>query len=333
MQDWQAFLATQNFDDGPIGDCAIADLSHLGLIRVTGDDRRTFLQGQLTNDINKVDAGHSQLSSYCSPKGRMLASFRIFERDGALYLMLPAERLDAILKRLRLFVLMSKVQLEDASDELARVELSGNCALDLLPIDPPTEENGVVTLDGYTVIQVPGDRPRFQVIADPSLMQALWEEATENGARPVTSRAWALLDIRAGIPTVYDATVEAFVPQMANLQAVEGVSFTKGCYTGQEIVARMQYLGKLKRRMYRVRVDSDTQPQPGEELFADHTESGQWTGRVVSAAPSPEGGYEALAVIEIASAERGPIHLGSTTGPVVELLDLPYPLGNEKASS
>lgn len=333
MRDWQAFVAQQRLDDGPIGECAITDLSHLGLIRVTGEDRLQFLQGQLTNDIHKVDAGRSQLSSYCSPKGRMLASFRIFERGDALYLMLPVERLEPILQRLRMFVLRSRVTLDDASDELARIELSGDCAPDLLPIDPPPEDNGVSTLDGYTVIRVPGDRPRFQVIAEPSRMQALWEEAVENGAHPTSPGAWALLDIRAGIPTVYDATVEAFVPQMANLQAVEGVSFTKGCYTGQEVVARMQYLGKLKRRMYRVRIESDEPPRPGQELFAAHTASGQGTGRVVSAAPSPEGGYEALVVVEIASAEKGDIHLGDAQGPELHFLDLPYALGSENPSS
>ena len=333
MQAWQDFIQTQTLDDGPLAECAIADLSHLGLIRVTGEDRRSFLQGQLTNDIHKVDAGHSQLSSYCSPKGRMLASFRIFERDGALYLMLPAERLEPVLKRLRMFVLRAQVTLEDASEELARVELAGACAPDLLPIEPPAEDNAVASLDGYTLIRVPGDRPRFQVIAEPALMQALWEEAVENGARPTDARAWALLDIRAGIPSVYDATAEAFVPQMANLQMVEGVSFTKGCYTGQEIVARMQYLGKLKRRMYRVRIDTDTAPQPGQELFAEGSASGQGTGKVVASAPSPEGGYEALVVVEIASAEGGEVRLGGPEGPRLEFLDLPYPLASENPSS
>ena len=121
--------------------------------------------------------------------------------------------------------------------------------------------------------------------------------------------------------------MEAFVPQMANLQAVQGVSFTKGCYTGQEIVARMQYLGKLKRRMYRVRVDSPQAPRPGDELFSPHSASGQGTGKVVSAAPAPEGGYEALVVIEIAAADSGEVHLGAPDGPVLTFLDLPYALG------
>ncbi len=323
MLDWQEFLNQQRLDDGPLPDCALTDLSHIGLLRVSGEDARDFLQGQLTNDINKVDATHSQLSAYCSPKGRMLASFRILERDDALLLMLPAERLAATLQRLRMFVLRSKVQIEDVSDSLVRIELSGDCAPDLLPIDPPGEDNGVHSLDGYTVIRVPGDRPRFQVLGDPEAMQALWEEAAGT-ARPTSAVAWALLDIRAGIPTVYEATVEAFVPQMTNLHIIDGVSFTKGCYTGQEIVARMHYLGKLKRRMYRVRIDSSDRPAPGEALYSPHSASGQGTGRIVSSAPSPDGGYEALAVIEIAAVEAGDIHLGAVDGPRLTFLDLPY---------
>ncbi len=323
MQDWQDFLNAQTLDDGAIGECALCDLSHLGLIRVRGEDAASFLQGQLTNDIDKVTPGLSQLSSYCSPKGRMLASFRIVRRGDDLLLMLPMERLGPILKRLQMFVLMSKVELADASSELARIEISSDCAADLLPIEPPAEDNGVRTLDGFTVIRVPGDRPRFQVLGTPAAMQALWEEAAQ-AATPFSRRAGALLDIRAGIPMVVDATAETFVPQMANLHVVKGVSFTKGCYTGQEIVARMQYLGKLKRRMYRVRIDAQDQPQAGDEVFSEHSASGRGTGKVVSAAPSPEGGYEALVVIEISAAEAGDIHLGDRSGPRLELLDLPY---------
>ena len=326
MQGWRDFVESQALSEAPIAACALSDLSELGLIRVQGEDARRFLQGQLTNDIEKVDPATSQLSSYCSPKGRMLASFRIFERGGALYLLLPRERLEAILKRLQMFVLISKVTLEDASTELAVIELSGDCAADLLPLDPPTGDNAVREGDGFTLIRIPGDRPRFQVIAPPELILALWEEAAQS-ATPTAFSAWKLLDIRAGIPSVWEATVEAFVPQMANLQAVQGVSFTKGCYTGQEIVARMQYLGKLKRRMYRVRVDSAQAPRPGDELYSPHSASGQGTGKVVSAAPAPEGGYEALVVIEIAAAESGEVHLGAPDGPALTFLDLPYALG------
>lgn len=325
MQDWQDFLKTQTLSEAPVGACAMCDLSHFGLIRVLGEDAREFLQGQLTNDIAKVNPEQSQLSSFCSPKGRMLASFRIFERDGALYLMLPAERLDGILKRLRMFVLRSRVELGDASADLARIEIAGACAPDLLPIDPPADDSGVTTLDDYSVIRVPGDRPRFQILGTPKAIRALWEEAAQT-ATPTSHRACALLDVRAGIPTVWDATAEAFVPQMANMQAIQGVSFTKGCYTGQEVIARMQYLGKLKRRMYRVRMDGPEAPQVGQELFSEHSASGQGAGRVVDAAPAPEGGYEALVVMEISVAETDEVHLGDPAGPRLDFLDLPYAL-------
>ncbi len=325
MQDWQDFLSNQSLSQAPIAECALSDLSGLGLIRVSGEDARQFLQGQLTNDINQVDAGRSQLSSYCSPKGRMLTSFRILERDGDLLLMLPMERLEAVLKRLRMFVLRSRAKLEDASGELARVELSGECALDLLPVEPPAEDDAITFQDGYSVIRIAGDRPRFEVIAPPSQIEALWKEAATR-ATPTGFAAWKLLDIRAGIPSVWEETVEAFVPQMANLQAVKGVSFTKGCYTGQEIVARMQYLGKLKRRMYRVRIESPAAPGAGAELFSEHSASGQGAGRLVSVAPAPQGGHEALAVIEISVADSGAVHLGSPEGARLEFLDLPYPV-------
>ena len=330
MQAWQDFLATQTLSESPIGDCAMTDLSHLGLIRVSGEDKLGFLQGQLTNDINKVSPSLSPLSSYCCPKGRMLASFRILQRDEDLLIMLPLELLEATLKRLRMFVLRSQVTLEDASNALARIELSGACAADLLPLDPPTADNGSVSQDGYTIVRTPGDRPRFQVIAGPEDMQALWKEAQQT-ATPTARQAWALLDIRAGIPTVYQQNIEAFVPQMANLQLLDGVSFTKGCYTGQEVVARMQYLGKLKRRMYRVRVDTGQPLEPGMELFSASSDSGQGAGRVVDAAASPDGGYEALVVTPISCAEADDLQLGDAGGPPLQLLDMPYPLEQANA--
>ncbi len=323
--DWQAFLQEHtDLASAPLlPDCALSDLSHLGLIRASGADVRDFLQGQLTSDIRQVDANHSQMSSYCSPKGRMLATFRLFQRGDDIYLQLPREVLPAILKRLRMFVLRAQVTLDDASDELVSVGLAGDCAESLLPGPAPTADNGVSQTGEFTVIRIPGDRPRFELIAPAAAMQEFWTRAAAT-ATPASPDSWPLLDIRAGLPTVVSETAEAFVPQMANLQLVDGVSFTKGCYTGQEIVARMQYLGKLKRRMYRVRIPGDRCPQPGEELFSASSESGQGAGRVVDARPSPDGGCEALAVIQISSAEQNDLHLGSADGPALVIEDLPY---------
>jgi len=323
MQAWQDYMATQTLSNAPVGDCAITDLSHLGVIRVSGSNKLEFLQGQLTNDVNKISETHSQLSSYCSPKGRMLASFRILQLGDDLLMLLPTELLEPTLKRLSMFVLRADVQLKDVSNELKRVEISGHCASDLLPIDPPEADNAVISHDDYTVVRIPGDRPRFLVISDCDCMEALWEEAKQV-ATPTSRESWALLDIRAGIPTVYESTKEAFVPQMANLQLIDGVSFTKGCYTGQEVVARMQYLGKLKRRMYRAKIVTDQAPVPGTELYSPTDASGQGSGKIVDAAASPDGGYEVLLITPISCAEANDLQLVDENGPSLQILDMPY---------
>ncbi len=303
-------------------DCALTDLSHFGLIRAGGPDARSFLQGQLTNDIDAVTPELAQFGSYCNPKGRMLGSFWIFQRDEDLYLQLPTERLASILQRLRMFVLRSDVTLDDASHELARFGLSGDCAENLLPF-APTADKACLTRDRITIIRLPGDRPRFELVGPPDTLAGHWERLRDN-AQQTGAEFWSLMDIRAGMPNVFEDTSEAFVPQMANLQLIEGVSFTKGCYTGQEVVARMQYLGKLKRRMYHARIDSHQAPARGAEVFSPSSDSAQGAGRIVDVAASPEGGYEVLAVAQISSAEADDLCLQDAQGPRLHLLGLPY---------
>ncbi|MEW8499675.1 MAG: folate-binding protein, partial [Candidatus Thiodiazotropha taylori] len=172
------------------------------------------------------------------------------------------------------------------------------------------------------LIRLPGTTPRFEVIGPGPQVKEIWQTA-EGQAQPATRGLWSLYEIRAGVPTLYPQTRESFVPQMANMQLIDGVSFTKGCYTGQEVVARMQYLGKLKRRMYLAHVESTTSPQPGDELFARLSTSGQGTGKVVEAQANGDG-YDLLAVIEIASAEEDQVLLGEQGSPL-EIVNLPYP--------
>jgi folate-binding protein YgfZ len=322
MSTWQALVATESDGDPIFPACAITDLSHFGLIRLSGDDKRTFLQGQVTNDVNRVSAEQAQLNSYCSPKGRMLGSFWMFQRGEDLYLQMPADRLAPTLKRLSMYVLRSQVTISDASDELVRFGIAGDCAEQLLT-DVPAENWGTLTRDAITVLRLPGDRPRFELIGPVESMTERWSEISA-GAEVAGADFWALMDIRAGLPTVFDETAEAFVPQMANLQLLDGVSFTKGCYTGQEVVARMQYLGKLKRRMYRGHVVAGERPGRGTELFSPLSDSGQGTGRVVDVAPSPEGGFELLVVLQISVANANDLRLGGPDGPQVTLLPLPY---------
>ncbi len=338
---WRKFLEAQGARldekgfahfDRRAADCACMDLSWLGLIRVAGGDAASFLQGQVTNDTRRIDEGHAALGGYCTPKGRMLSLFRMFQRDDAIYLLLPAERLEATIQRLKIFVLMSDVQLSDASDELVRVGLAGECAPALLAAksgEAPSAMNQVMIHGDLTLIRVEGEMPRFLVVGPVEAMQSLWGRLAKR-AEPVDSAYWRLLDIRAGVPSVWEATAEAFVPQMANLQLIDGVSFTKGCYTGQEVVARMQYLGKLKRRMYPGTIAIDEAPPPGTSLYSEASQSAQGSGKVVDAVGNENGQVEALVVAEIQAAESGPLHVGSEQDVTIELREPPYGFKSEE---
>jgi folate-binding protein YgfZ len=333
---WKSFLEARSgtfdeqghvrFENAQVeAECALAGLSHLGLIAVSGADASDFLQGQLTNDVRELSPTHTQISSQCSPKGRMLSFFRVLRLDDTFYLQLPRARLEAVLQRLRMFVLRAQVTLEDASDRLISIGVAGSCAPSLLGRHTqslPNAENDIVREGELLVMRMPGPTPRFQILGPEPAMEAIWDELA---ARTTLAAPdfWALLDIRAGIPSVHTETADAFIPQMANLQLIDGVSFTKGCYSGQEVIARMQYLGKLKRRMYLAKVETAAPPKPGHELYAPQSTSEQAAGRVVDARLNAAGDCELLAVLEITAAESGEVRL-SADGPVLSLKEPPY---------
>ncbi len=334
--DWRAFLTARGasgdadaHEPAPgapaDADCTRYDLSHLGLIAVRGEDAVTFLQGQLTNDVRAVSDTHSQLSGHCSPKGRMLALFRVLRLGDAIVLQLPRERVADTLKRLRLFVMRARVTLEDESDGPIRIGIAGSGAvgaLAALGLALPDSDNDLAVTGQVAVLRLPAPLPRFELIGPFERLAPLWDALAPDSVRG-DADAWALLDIRAGIPNVYNATVETFVPQMVNMQLIDGVNFNKGCYVGQEVVARMRYLGTLKRRMYLAEVESPTPPQPGDELHAAGSTSEQGAGRVVDARPLGGGRYALLAVAEIAAAEAGDVRLGAT-GSLLQLTAPPY---------
>ncbi len=342
------------FPDAPRqADPALCDLSHLGLIAVVGADAPTFLQGQLTNDVRQVSATHSQLAGYCTHQGRMLASFRLLRRGDTFYLLLPRTQVELVLKRLRMFVLRSQVVLTDASAEFAALGLSGDQAETLLAAAVPeiagpeaaspetagpeasvpdaaglelaalpAEVNGQTQVGDLTIIRPAGTPPRFLVLGPVPALTALWDRLAA-AATLVNAEHWTLGDIQAGLPNIHPETREAFVPQMTNLQRVDGVSFTKGCYTGQEVVARMQYLGKLKRRLYVGEVTSDRPPRPGDALFSPISESAQNPGTVVEASPLAEGRWALSLVAEIAAVADGRLSLGEG-GPLIQVSEPPY---------
>lgn len=308
---------------------SLCDLSHYGLIAASGEDSIEFLQGQFSNDIAQVNDSHSQLSSYCTPKGRMLTNFRVFKRGETLYLSLPYPLLAPVLNRLRMFVMRSKVTLEDASDSLMRFGLNGPQSEQLLKTkfdQIPEATNDCVQQNDCTLIRTHGSNPRFEIYGTLETISQLWQ-SLDVDATPVGAPIWELLNIQAGIPVIVAETVEAFVPQMANMALLDAVNFKKGCYTGQEIVARMHYLGKLKKRMYRVAVECDEAPKAGDKIFAENSTAGTGTGVIVSAELNADGVYEALAVLQIVDVEGGALKLGDADGAVVGVLGLPYSFG------
>ena len=308
----------------------LTDLSWLGLIEVRGDDRQTFLQGQLTNDINAVSSSLSQLSGYCTPKGRMRALFSIFSRqtedDSRLYLQLPLDLLQANLKRLQMFVMMSKVEIKDVSAELIRIGIAGTQAVKYLQqqgLSIPEDVNGITQTDDVTLIRLGGETPRFECVGGLDRIKKLWESLAVN-AKYLDTRHWKLLDIHAGIPNVYPETSETFIPQMLNLQALNGINFKKGCYTGQEVVARMQYLGKLKRHMYLAHSNTETVPAVGSQIYSPGSGSGQGDGNIVDAQAALEGGVDMLVVVTNEAFDSQQVFLDEAQQTPVSFRELPY---------
>jgi folate-binding protein YgfZ len=254
--------------------------------------------------------GQARHAGLCTPKGRLIASFLIWKENADYLLLLSADILPAILKKLSMYVLRSKVRLTDASAERTLLGvLGGNVG--------PAEAMTTASFAGGTAIRLDAERVVLALPAGQPLPDAL----------PPAGRVedWHLAEIRAGIPRIVAATQEAFTPQMVNyeLPAVGGVSFQKGCYPGQEIVARTQYLGKVKRRMFRVKLDDDF--PPGTDVFTPEAGE-QHCGAVVLTAPSTNGGYESLLVVQSSGAEDDAIHVGAPGGAHARLLPLPYPV-------
>lgn len=337
IESWKDFLLTQGavIEAGSVrhyGDPAaeqlaatrstiVADLSQLGVIAFQGEDTASFLQGQLTNDVRALHADQAQWNGYCSPKGRLLGNFLMWRQGEDYCLQLSGDILPGVLKRLSMFILRAKVKGRDASDERVRLVVAGpqaiaavGAAMGALPEAPMRT---VASPAGH-VIRVGEDKFVLAVLPEQAI--AVWG-SLRGAATPVGAPVWDWLRLSAGIPMIVAATQEQFVPQMVNYEVLGGVSFQKGCYPGQEIVARSQYLGKLKRRMVLAHVDAPA--APGDSLYSADLE-GQASGTVVNAAPAPGGGYDLLAVVQVESAAAHPLHLGALDGPVLTLRPLPY---------
>ena len=304
-------------------DAAVAcDLAPLAALRVAGADAESFLQGQVTSDVEALAPGSLQLSAWCSPKGRVLANFIVRRIDAEQFeLLLPRLLLESIRRRLSMFVLRSKVAIDDASAQTVRIGIGGPVALHCIAAaggSAPAPYRSAA-IDGGTIATLPGSR--FIAFVAPAGAPALWDRL--NGVRAAGFPCWRWLTIRAGMPMILPPTQDQFIPQMINLDALGGISFEKGCYAGQEIVARTRYLGRLKERL--ALGHGEIVPAPGARLYAPAF-GDQPCGTVINANAAPGGGGEFLFVAQMTAIAGGELRLDAVDGPAVSLLPLPYAL-------
>ncbi|MDD4887094.1 MAG: folate-binding protein [Thiomonas sp.] len=301
-------------------------LDSVAVLRVSGPQGADLLHAQLSQDFQNWPADQARLAALLNPQGRMLADFTALQwAPEQIVLLLDASIAASALQRLRMFVLRLKCTLDDAGDALQRHGLLG-ATWGNYParLAPPTQPWSVRRLEsGALLLRLPqtGHAVRCVLISD-STQPAQQALQAELAALPALSPSdWVLQDIRAGLPHITQATQQLFVPQMLNLELIGGVNFKKGCYPGQEVVARSQYRGTLKRRTYLV---SGAAPlQAGQELV-HAADPGQPCGVVVNAAPDDAGRWWALAELKIALAEQPGLHLGDANGPAMDVGALPY---------
>jgi len=252
----------------------IYPIAHLGILTLAGVDAAKFLQGQITCNISDISDIKSSLGAMCNPKGRAITTFLLVKNGDNFLMILPQELLASVKKRLQMYVLRSNVTLTDSSDELCLIGLSdGTSQLgDALSFATGRQEKIVVDL-----------KSRSLIIAEADKAQAFWQQQVKLGFTPESSVQWRYLDIISGIPWLGVETSEEFIPQMLNLDKLGGISFNKGCYTGQEIVARTHYLGKTKREMFLAECDALTAPEPNSIIIDDNAGTDQSAGRVLYA--------------------------------------------------
>lgn len=299
---WRTFLdqhASRDAQSGPaalITSTSMADLSCDGLIKVEGADARSFLQGQLSNDIDALTPEQGQFSSWNNPKGRVLTLVRLFLHNHVMHMSLPAPLTAPILKRLSMYVLRSKATIRDASDELPGLGLAGDSAASLLQkagLPVPVAVYQTISREQITLTRLHGEIPRYACYGS---AEQLIELATQlqPGACWVSNETWSLFRILAGEPVIYPETVEHFVPQMLNLPALGAINFKKGCYPGQEIIARAQYRGGIKRHLQRARCVAEAIISPGTSVHTKETQ--QVVGEVVDACRDTDENWQMLIV-------------------------------------
>lgn len=304
---------------GGLQDASLYELTQFGLIEVSGPDAERFLAAQVTSDVRLITESVSQISSWCTAKGRVVTILLIIRWRAAYYLLLPVALLETTLKRLRMFVLRAQVDVRDAGERVRKLGLAGHAVPALLERQlgsAPAQPGAAVAIDAQMFVRLHGAVPRYLVLKDPESVMPL-QTALETLAHDAGVEAWNLFDIDAGVPWILPATSEAYLPPMLDLERLGGLSYHKGCYPGQEIIARLKYRGELKRRLFRGTTDTGTAlPEPGTPIFRALDNGGPSCGEILIAARHPAGGTAILGVVEIEAASL-PLRIGTANGALI----------------
>jgi folate-binding protein YgfZ len=277
-------------------------LNQLGVIRVEGEDAQSMLQNLLTNDVAALAINQSHLSGLCNPKGRLLALFLLLRRSDGYLLILPKAMCAGLQQRLSMYILRSKVTITDASDSMTCMGLTLATDGIINSRQLPDADYQATEQDGSILIKYPGDQSRFLCVGSPSQLTAFTAELLEQQWHMATESDWELLDIEAGLPMIQPETKEQFTTQQVNLDLVNGVSFKKGCYPGQEIVARMYYLGTPSRRMFQAEVHTANPINVGDEVTSD---KGNVAGHVVRVQQKNDGSVLMLLSLKLSAVDLG----------------------------
>lgn len=295
------------------------DLSHFGLISVSGTEAKDFLQNQTTSDLNDLEKYGWLLSAWCLPNGRVLSNFVLYQKGDGYHLVLPSMLKEKIMQRLNMYVLRSDVKITDISDDYAVVGLYGHNIENLIDqVDDTMEKRGQRLLQGkyYSVIKIWDEVPRVVMIISMEKLK-LFMNRILMGFKESDRSTWSLLDIESGLPWIIPATSEAFLPQMINLDVIGGLSFQKGCYPGQEVVARMHYRGELKKRLHIGIGKSNVIPGPTDQL--EDPESEKLLGDILDAEPCEDGQFKLLAVCEIKEDKSYQAKIRGSEGTIIDL--------------
>ena len=301
------------------------DLSHYSLLQISGPDAFGFLHAQITGDLNQLKLHGWLFSAWCQPNGRVICTFIIFARDDNLYLILPSMLKDTVMRRLSMYILRSKVTLQDVTDDYVLMGLAGTdiekILMQTVTQVPPVTGN-MIQSEYFSCLKLWDKTPRYILINTIEHVEGLLDNITTSFHSGKRS-GWSLLDIEAGIPWIINSTSESFLPQMLNIDQMHGLSYQKGCYPGQEIIARLHYRGQLKKKMYLGSGNADFTPGAGDRLI--HQDSGAVAGDVIDAELHPAGGFRMLAVVETQSAESNNLCLEGATNISIKLQHITYP--------